>query len=117
MSSNPTIEQMNVVLARFEGRMWLRKYTIDDYGPEKHTFYPEMKYHESWDWLMPCWKKAGQILYAIRREIDGEKYIEATRITKDFLSACQKAEVLRAHEAVYYAVQLIQWYNKQKDNG
>lgn len=113
--SEPTIEQMNVAIARFEKRKFFGKYTIDDYGPHHGLKYPEMKYHSSWDWLMPCWKKAGKILYSIRRQLCGTKYQEAYRFTKSYLDACQKVEIEKAHEAVYYAIQLIQWYNQQKE--
>lgn len=47
----------NVLIARFEGRKWLNKYTIDFYGGDTGNQIPEMKYHKSWDWLMKVVEK------------------------------------------------------------
>ena len=115
MSTTLTIEQMNVELSRFEGRKFYGKYTIDFYGPNTYNEWPEMKYHSSWDWLMPVWKKAGEFIFQIRGDLTDQKYLEAHRITKSFMEACQKVEIERAHEAVFNAIQFIQWYNKQKE--
>lgn len=120
MSNEPTIEQMDKAIAEFmqletDNESYLTPgrtrtvYLIDGIWVPLR----KLKYHSSWDALMPCWKKAGVILYSIRRELDGEKYLEAYRITKCFLDACQKVDIERAHEAVYNAVQFIQWYNNQ----
>lgn len=109
MSNEPTIAEMNHVIGVFDGRSFSGSH-ISDYTASDA---PKMKYHSSWDQLMPCWKKAGVILYSIRRELDGEKYLEAYRITKCFLDACQKVDIERAHEAVYNAAKFIQWYNNQ----
>jgi hypothetical protein len=121
--SEHTIEQMNEAIARFMGMD--RVQDKDDPGfewewvpsPAHSTwcFYHPPPFDRSWDWLMEVWKKAGKILYSIRRQLDGDKYQEAYRFTKSYLDACQKVEIEKAHEAVYYAIQLIQWYNIQKE--
>lgn len=48
-----SILEGNISIADFEQRKFYGKHTIDKYGGETHNALPEMKYHESWDWLMP----------------------------------------------------------------
>lgn len=102
MSNEPTIEQMDLAIARFMGMEG-----SDDFNRQNY------KYHSSWNLLMPCWKKAGEVLYNIRGDLAADKYIESHRITNSFMNACQKVEIGIAHRAVYNAVQFIQRYNKQ----
>jgi hypothetical protein len=112
-----TIEQMNEAIGVFMGGVpiQLRDRYIT-FGRKNSPSIKELKYHSLWDWLMPVWKKSAKRLFDIRGDLNDDKYLEAHRITKAFIDACQKVEIERAHEAVYNAVQFIQWYNKQKDN-
>lgn len=120
MSTEVTTEMMNEVIARFMGGKRVQHpeqifFSEDHFGYVCHKGHwwneNNLQYHTSWDWLMPVWKKAAVILFDIRGDLNDEKYLEAHRITKAFMEACQKAEISKAHEAVYKAVQFITWYN------
>lgn len=54
MSSNPTIEYMNVAIAKFEGRMFYGV-TIDKFGGNTANAFPEMKYHRDWKNIKTVW--------------------------------------------------------------
>ena len=116
MNKVPTIEQINEAIALFMGGS-----SIKEHGGHRYVYYQsscarcvdELKYHSSWDWLMPVWKKAGEVLYDIRGDLSDTRYLEAHKITKAFMDACQKVELDQAHKAVYNALQFIQWYNNQ----
>lgn len=60
-SNEPTVKQMNWVIARFEGRLFYGKHPIDAYGGDTGNALPEMKYHTSWDWLMPVIEKISKV--------------------------------------------------------
>lgn len=57
------IEQSNILIAAFEKRLFYGKHTIDKYGGNTANALPEMKYHSSWDWLMPVVEKISNIHY------------------------------------------------------
>lgn len=119
--SNATIEAINLAIAEFmglekdhhaylTGGRFRTEYLVNGYWLPLR----KLKYHTSWDWLMPCWKKAGKILFDIRGDLIGENYLDAYRITKAFIDACRKVEIENAHDAIYNAIQLISGYNQQK---
>lgn len=131
MSNELTIEQMNEAIALFMGGS-----SVKEHGGKRYVYYlnscakavAELKYHSSWDCLMPVvekietpeikddklmrtgasvsiWYKACVINYE-SDEDSGDENSETTIQTKGETK----------HEAVYEAVyQFIQWYNKQKD--
>jgi hypothetical protein len=81
-------------------------------------FYPySLQYHKSWDWLMPVWEKAGKWIYEHRGEWSSEHYLTAHNITKQFLTACQTADVSAAHYAVYLAVNFINDRTRERRPG
>jgi hypothetical protein len=121
--STVSIEQKNVIIARFENRKFFGKYAIDDYGPHHGLAYPEMKYHVSWDWLMLVVEKIESLEnkrfgvcidvldtmimdYNCTGYDEGEKVIIQTDIYPD--NGDTKISI--THDAVY---QFIQWYQKQ----
>lgn len=106
--SEPTIEQMNVAIARFENRKFFGKYTIDDYGSNHWLKYPEMKYHSSWDWLMNAWLKLRKTVW----EIFGEYPADFCSISDAWEHYCFIVDIEGAHDVLHKA---IQWYNKQKE--
>jgi hypothetical protein len=115
MSTNPTIstDAMNEAISAF---MELKIGSIHHRSPADQSVHivQQLKYHSSWDWLMPVWKKAGKVLFDIRGDLTDDEYLTVHRITKAFIDACQKVYIEGAHLAVYNAIQNIQWYNKQK---
>jgi hypothetical protein len=114
--SEPTIEQMNKTIAVFDGYKISKSgktYRKDNESSPYRV--RDIKYHSSWDWLMPVWKKAGKILFDIRGDLTEDKYLCVHRITKAFIYACQTVDIESAHTSVYNAILNIQWYNKQKE--
>jgi hypothetical protein len=112
IEANKKIAESNRIIAEFMGTYT----TCDSYGrdivcikeaPGQHlaSKVKTMKYHTSWDWLMPVWKKATEIgLYMMthgheRLWLEKEKEIE-TALIREF--DCQKAATLIAA--------LITWY-------
>jgi hypothetical protein len=69
----------------------------------------ECKYHSSWDWLMPVWKKLGNLMYEIRRQVSVEDYNRAGIITINVLKAFQKADI---DSAFNWIIEGIKWYNQ-----
>ena len=119
-SNEHAIAEMNEVIALFDG--WIKNENgtfsngRDKFENRMLEFEPGiLQYHLSWNPLMDCWKKVGKIIYNIRMALPRVKYLEAHIITRAFIDACQKVIIEDAHWAVYNGIQLIEWYNKNKD--
>lgn len=69
----------------------------------------EMKFHSSWDWLMPVWKKMATIMYDTRDTLNKEEYLEANTLTVKILKTFQKVDI---DSAFLFIVESVQWYNK-----
>lgn len=126
-SNEPTIEEKNKAIALFDGYEFhegdpTHKCNFCFAGDEpctpavdrfvkdcKVVFYYELKYHTSWDWLMPCWNNLRTELFQCMPASgfnDGfDKYGDAWK------TACFNAEIQNAHKVVYSA---IKWLNQQK---
>lgn len=100
-----SIEDMNVILARFEGRKFYGKYTIDDYGPTTHNAYPEMKYHSDWNWLMDCWARFRVV---VSDHFDEDYPAEYCSMCDIWALECEHVNIHGAHKLLYKA---ITWYN------
>jgi hypothetical protein len=70
----------------------------------------ELKYHSSWDWLMPVWGKLGKEMYKIRRQISGEDYKKAEVLTIHILTSFREVDITSAFN---WILEAIQWYNNQ----
>lgn len=98
----------NKLIAKFMGHSQddhLYGMVIDD----KYYTYTLMKYHSSWDWLMPvvklCWEKTIEFQY------DDEEYLH---ITEDiFHPDYSLSEFMNGNiESIWYRViSFIKWYN------
>ena len=109
--STVTTEMMNVALARFEKRKFFGKHAIDDYGPHHGLKYPEMKYHTSWDWLMPVGKKIRDLLSDMLAKRPPHTACRGDVIEVDITCALHEYDITKVHENIYV---FIQWYNSQK---
>ncbi len=96
----------NKLIARFEGRKWLKKYTIDDYGGDTGNAYPEMKYNLSWDWLLPAISK----LYAIAKR----RWCDFGTIFGYFNGIKDEVFKNNIKAAFNHFVEAIRWYNQHK---
>lgn len=105
------IDEMNVVMAAFEGRLFYGKHTIDKYGGDTGNGLPEMKYHSSWDALIPAWTKAYK-LYLKLPTYRANNFIY--RFKGPMKNAMITGNITEAHRVLYDA---IQWLNKQNENG
>lgn len=127
--SNATTEEMNLAIAEFmklekdhhayltEGR-FRTEYLVNGYWLPLR----KLKYHASWDWLMPVVEKIGNISVKssasynhdlqFRIEIvNGYTKIEGTREAIFFNSSIEGTMLMATYKAVY---QFITWYNQQK---
>lgn len=73
-----------------------------------NDFINEIKYHSSWDWLMPVWDKLGKEMYKIRRQISGEEYKKAEVLTIHILTAFREVDI---KSAFLWIAEAIKWYN------
>jgi len=97
----------NKLIAEFEQRKFFGKYTIDHYGEGTFNELPEMKYHSSWDWLMPVVERIKSLWDA--EFLDLQLLIEdsdASRISHLLVWA----DIDSVYEAV---IEFIKWYNSQ----
>lgn len=104
--SQPTIDDMNIEIARFDGRLFYGKYPIDAYGGDTGNALPEMQYHSSWNWIMPVWMKFRDIGIDNIKNEEYQKWLDALRW---YLFSAKVPKDL--FERLYYA---IVWHNKQK---
>lgn len=97
-------ETMNVNVVRPDGYTRAKNVTAYQIEPKRHDDLPNLtadymlKYHTSWDWLMP-----------VVEEIDHLEY-ESERLDK-IEGAIKTRQIGSVHEAV---IQFIEWYNENK---
>lgn len=116
------ILENNKLIAKFEGG-W-EYYTPKEFlenaywknTTTKHSSI-ELKYHSSWDWIMPCIEKIEKLGYTMETQRDWEgDYWLAFNTMSGFIGSNHKKEKL--FDRHYFAVmEFIKWYNKNKENG
>lgn len=109
-SNEATIEQMNEAIAKF----------IGDHREKQWEAGMPLKYHTSWDWLMPVVEKIetlekGRFSVAIDRNYttisdDTRKPHQREIVWIHKLPNNENNRLSRTYQAVY---QFIQWYNNQ----
>lgn len=101
----------NELIARFLGGVTQKatSYSIHDYPNElpKHIL-KDLKYHKSWDWLMPVWIKFRNLEFSEDSQSDHDH--------RDWINSLQwylfsSDEPKRFAERMVFA---IKWYNSQK---
>ena len=129
MSNEPTIQQieMNMVICEFMGGYQWRHNVLFYVGPDgfEHESGEFLKYHSSWNWLMPVVEKIESIYdefhgyFGVHISsnsccIQGTKL--DTRPGKEHYAYFNEVVLSNKKEATHIAVyQFIQWYNKQKE--
>lgn len=126
MANEPTISEMNKVIALFDGGIWKE----DDYG-DFGFFFPDnskrrptaieaLKYHTSWDWLMPVIEKIASIDYEkynfhISSTGQWACYINRDDVFDSEIASYGGFEpmIINVHKAVY---KFIQWYNQNTND-
>ncbi len=108
MTPQDTIEAGNVLIAAFDQRKFYG-HTINNFGEGTFNKLPEMKYHTSWDWLMPVCKKLESLPDTENfNDADYNKWVENSECLGEALWTCDI-------EAVWQAcVQFIVWWNQNK---
>ncbi len=106
-TTKPSIEDMNRVIADFMDYLKLNKKKEDPYlYAMKHAYdYGNLKYHSSWDWLIPVWEK---LWYNCIVPMNLEKEwanIRGNRLARAILYGT----IQEAHKEAFDA---ITWYNK-----
>lgn len=117
MSSEPTISQMNEAIAKFWGGL---KVPHPSLGHPHYGYYTpfgwynenNIKYHSSWDWLMPVIKRVREMHSGILKTVGGgvSGYIKAAGEMNRGLISC---DIDKAHAGLY---KFIQWYNQSTQN-
>lgn len=128
MSNEVTIEQMNEVIARFDG--WESRLQKKGQHSKTPLWYKvsagyaawdltAMKYHTSWDWLMPVVEKIAALSLddIVHIEI-GKSYSRCFYWNIDdgkvhLFDKGQGTSIQVVYAAVY---QFITWYNQQQQN-
>lgn len=134
MSNEPTIEQMNEAIAKFMGfevvqvgysdteeetewqknhEEWMHKVKLTQVGQyivnvKKDIFHTwdDIKYHLSWDWLMPVVTKIKGLIH----DADHEKRFQMSQRLKPIQNETLNVNVTNTHYCVY---RFIQWNNNQ----
>jgi hypothetical protein len=114
MSNEVTTEQMNEAIALFMGYEQREEdyrrpnntlvFLIGEYWTPIH----KLKYHTSWDWLMPVVKKIRSMHFDILKQIGVLSYMNAAAPMN---SALISIDIKKLHSGVY---NFLLWYNQQK---
>jgi hypothetical protein len=112
------LTENNKLIAEFMGLAYSTKYQYEGWYKNANfnnriCDYDGLKYHSSWDWLMPVVEKIESLSFVISFEI-GRKYVEIKPVRE--LRDCFYIEGKTKIEAVYNAcVEFIEWYNQKND--
>lgn len=109
-----TIEQMNEIIALFMGYeryedkqgIWFK---YEGLIKCLHPKLQDLKYHTSWDWLMPCWERLRTV---VSDETDEDFPAEFCSMCDVWALYCEHVNINGAHKLLYDA---IQWYNQNKN--
>ena len=100
----------NKLIAEFMELKYKRGAYYDEYNKEKVKQDSNLKFHSSWDWLMPVVEKIENINEWVRVEITNNSiiitYMGYNKITHG------KTKIKTVYKAV---VEFIKWYNKKED--
>jgi hypothetical protein len=108
MCNEPTIAEMNFAIGIFDGRSFSGSH-ISDYTA---TSAPKLKYHSSWDWLMPVGKKIYDLLAKMAKQRPPHTACHGDMLEVDIHCHIREYDREKAHKAIY---DFLQWYNKQKE--
>lgn len=107
-----SIEEQNKLIGFFMGMKLVETLQGFEYyefkGPAGFTI-NALKYHSSWDWLMPVIKKIGDYLQTIDRPSKNH-CCKGDLLEVDITCAIHEIDILLTHKAV---IEFILWYNTQ----
>jgi hypothetical protein len=132
--SEPTVDQdriddMNEVIAIFDGYQFRKgdpnhkcnfcfagdepcAPAVDRFIKDCRVYYHfELKYHSSWDALMPVGKKIYDLLAEMAKKRPPHTACHGDLLEVDIHCHIREYDRPKAHKAIY---EFIQWYNKQK---
>lgn len=92
------------------GLSYFDGYVFKPIGFTENSHAPFRKYHESWDWLMPVYRKIKDCLNKIDRPSNNHVCF-GDGIEVDIHCAIQEVDILKAHNHI---VEFIDWYNSQQ---
>jgi len=107
----------NKLIAEFAGRVHASTIDLHESSPPEGTWIVEedLKYHSSWEWLMPVGKKCAD---AINDILKSDKYDENIDIRRKLLAFGDNISIAAGEfdlEKLYkIIVEFIKWYNKNK---
>jgi hypothetical protein len=103
----------NELIARFMGGVSQKatSYSIHDYPNELPShILKDLKYHKSWDWLMPVVEKIETLKFSVM-VIGKYTRIQCPHPYKEFATDICENKIQSVYKAV---VEFIKWYNQQK---
>jgi hypothetical protein len=89
-----SVEEGNKIIAKFDG---------------KQKIHPnDLKYHSSWDWLIPVYEKIARVWHGLNNKQIGQ--------VKTIIDALQNRLVLAEISGVHeFCIHFIQWFNKNSE--
>lgn len=124
MTTEQILEGNKLIAEFFTGETFFNhSILIHGFSEESNLFFDsQLKFHSSWDWLMPCVQKIEELdrLGGIVTIIQGQCTI-TSRMAGDhtvmankshYMLMGAKGKLLATYEAV---VEFIKWYNKHKE--
>jgi len=99
---------------------WMDKVGMENVGyyivnvkENKWHQWDDVKYHSSWDWLMPVGKRIRDLLGDMLSKRPPHTACMGDVIEVDITCALHEYDIKKVHEAIYV---FIQWLNKQQSN-
>lgn len=116
MANEPTIEAMNLAIVEFmqvekdhhsylTGGRFRTVYLFDGYWLPLR----KLKYHTSWDWLMPVGKKIRDLLNDLQKKRPPHTACHGDLIEVDIRCAVGEYDIVNAHKHMFT---FITWYNE-----
>lgn len=106
----------NQLIAKFDGKSFYDASDKDWNGERRDFELSQLKYHESWDWLMPVIEKIEEITLLSAVGMNVNIYNQLTEIkcrwTGEIIAYGKGKSRIQA--AYYAVVEFIKWYNQQK---
>lgn len=112
MANEPTIGEMNKVIAEFMGAKDAGNGFVEIpgrvYSLSSRNYPHSLRYNLYWDWLMPVGKKIRDILSEMLKQRPPHTACNGDLIEVDIHCAISEYDIEKAHHHMY---QFITWYN------
>ena len=114
--TEPTIAEMNYVIAEFMGAKDTGNGFVEipgrTYSLSARNYPHSLRYNYYWDWLMPVGKKIRDLLTEMLKNRPPHTACNGDLIEVDIHCAISEYDIIKTHAAIY---QFITWYNQNKN--